>query len=111
MKAERPRRVVWTSVAAGDLERLALYPVAEAPLRATPSSIASLSGPNPCRSFPSGGRIPPELRAVVDRSWREIQEPPWRTVYRILEDVVQVHAILDGRRSLEDILMERLLRT
>lgn len=61
--------------------------------------------------FPERGRTPPELRAIGDRTWLEIQEPPWRIVYRIAgKSTVEIHAVLDGRRSLEDFLTERLLR-
>ena len=60
--------------------------------------------------FSSRGRTPPELRSIGDHTWREIQESPWRLIYRVSAGVVQVHAVLDGRRSLEDILMERILR-
>ena len=37
-------------------------------------------------------------------------ERPWRILYRVAETTVEIHGVLDGRRSLEDILMERLLR-
>jgi hypothetical protein len=51
------------------------------------------------------------LRAIGDQTWLEIQEPPWRIIYRIKDKkTVEIHGVFDGRRSLEDILMERLLR-
>jgi plasmid stabilization system protein ParE len=51
------------------------------------------------------------LRAIGDQTWLEVQEPPWRIIYRIADKkTVEIHAVFDGRRSLEDILMERLLR-
>ena len=56
------------------------------------------------------GRVPPELRGIADRTWLEIQEPPWRILYRLASSHrVEIHGVLDGRRALEDILMERLL--
>jgi plasmid stabilization system protein ParE len=61
--------------------------------------------------FPHRGRTPPELRAIGDQTWRKIQEPPWRILYRIADKkTVEIHGVFDGRRSLEDILMERLLQ-
>ena len=62
-------------------------------------------------SLPNRGRTPPELRSIGERTWRELQEPPWRILYRRLDDTVQIHAVLDGRRNLEDILMERMLKS
>jgi toxin ParE1/3/4 len=105
------RKVVWTQVAASDLERIATYLTAESPLRATAVIDRIVERAESLASLPSRGRIPPELRTIGDRTWREIQEPPWRILYRFLGDVVQIHAVLDGRRSLEDILMERVLRS
>ncbi len=106
----RPLRVVWTTVATDDLERLAVYLVEQSPLRAVAIVDRIVDRAESLANFPGRGRLPPELRAVGDRSWREVQEAPWRIIYRVLDDVVQIHAILDGRRSLEDILMERLLK-
>ncbi len=59
---------------------------------------------------PERGRTPPELRAISDRTWREMQESPWRILYRISGKHVEIHGVLDARRNLEDILMERLLQ-
>lgn len=57
------------------------------------------------------GRIVPELaRLGIDR-WRELIVRPWRIVYRPMENSVRVYAVLDGRRNLEELLIERFLRT
>jgi toxin ParE1/3/4 len=103
--------VVWTEVAADDVERLASYLLDEAPLRAEQILLRIISRGESLEFLPERGRTPPELRAIGDQTWLEIQEPPWRIVYRIASrKTVEIHAVLDGRRSLEDILMERLLR-
>jgi len=44
------------------------------------------------------------------RSWRELIASPWRIIYRIEGRLVFVDLVLDGRRDVEDILMQRLLR-
>ena len=110
MKA-RDLKVVWTAVAAGDLERIATYLVDESPLRAATVVDRIVERAESLANFPNRGRTPPELRTIGDRTWRELQEPPWRIIYRHANDMVQIHAVLDGRRSLEDILMERVLKT
>ncbi len=109
MKA-RGLRVIWTEVATGDLERIAVYLVDESPLRAASIVDRIVARAESLADFPDRGRVPPELRTVGDRSWRELQEPPWRIVYRRLDDGVQIHAVLDARRSLEDLLLERVLK-
>lgn len=106
----RDLKVVWTAVAAGDLERIAAYLANESPLRAATVIDRVVERAESLASLPNRGRTPPELRSIGDRSWRELQEPPWRIIYRRLDEVVQVHAVLDGRRNLEDILMERVLK-
>ena len=103
--------VVWTEVAARDVERLASFLLDEAPLRAEQILFRIISRGESLRILPERGRTPPELRPIGDQTWLEIQEPPWRIIYRIADKkLVEIHGVFDGRRSLEDILMERLLR-
>lgn len=108
--SERRLTVVWTEVAAQDVERLSAYLLDEAPLRPDQIIERIISRGESLGSSPERGRTPPELRAIGDRTWREVQEPPWRLVYRIAGKRVEIHGVLDSRRSLDDILMERLLR-
>jgi plasmid stabilization system protein ParE len=35
---------------------------------------------------------------------------PYRLIYRVERDTVTVLAVFDGRRDLEDVLLDRLLR-
>ena len=108
-----PRRhpVSWTEVAARDLERLAEYLLEESPLRAQSIIDQIVARAASLAQNPGRGRVPPELRSVSGRSWLELQEPPWRILYKVADDSrVEVHGVLDGRRDLEDILLERLLR-
>ena len=101
--------VVWTEVAVRDIERLASWLVHEAPLRAEGILDRIIARAESLDLSPERGRTPPELRTIGDRTWREIQERPWRIVYKIEGKEVQIHGVLDGRRSLDDILLERLL--
>lgn len=102
---------MWTEIASRDVERLASYLLDEAPLRAEQILDRIISRGESPQILPERGRTPPELRAVGDRTWREVEEPPWRIVYRIAgKRTVEIHGVFDGRRSLEDVLMERILR-
>ncbi len=60
--------------------------------------------------FAHRGHIPPELERISVSEYREIHFKPYRIIYQIIESEVFVHCILDGRRNLQDILQERLLR-
>lgn len=56
------------------------------------------------------GRAVPELVRVAVREFRELILKPHRIIYEIVGRQVYVHAVLDGRRDLRDLLAERLLR-
>jgi len=60
--------------------------------------------------MPQRGRVVPELAAVGVHTYRELVVSPWRLVYRISAKTVYVLAVLDGRRNIEDVLLDRLVR-
>ena len=66
--------------------------------------IASLS------ELANRGHTPPELERIGIYEYREIHLKPYRIIYQIIESDVYIHCVLDGRRDLEDLLLERLLR-
>jgi len=59
---------------------------------------------------PSRGRLVPELRDAGVQ-YRELIERPWRVVYRIEPERVFIVAVLDSRRDLQTLLLERLIRS
>jgi len=59
--------------------------------------------------FPDRGRIVPELKAYGILSYRELIISPWRVIYRTSDQKVYVLAVIDSRRSVDDILIERFL--
>jgi len=61
-------------------------------------------------SFPNRGHLPPELERIGVLTYREIHYKPYRIIYQVVETQVYIHCILDGRRSLQQLLEERLLR-
>ena len=60
---------------------------------------------------PERGRIPPELKLLEIEEFLEILYKPYRIIYQIIENKVFVHCILDGRREIQKLLEERLLRS
>lgn len=60
--------------------------------------------------LPRRGHVPPELDRIGVMEFREIRFKPYRIIYEIVGTKVLVHAILDGRRDLQDLLARRLLR-
>lgn len=102
--------VRWAAVARDDLDRAISF-------------IANSSLPNALKvagriealamsltTFPRRGRVVPELERHGIREWLQVTEPPWRLIYRIDKRRVEIVALVDGRRSLEDLLFERLMQ-
>ncbi len=60
--------------------------------------------------MPERGHFPPELLRLGIRAYRELNHKVYRIVYQIVENDIYVHCILDGRRDMQSLLQERLLR-
>ena len=60
--------------------------------------------------FPERGHIPPELIPTGIKNYLEIHFKPYRIIYEIDKKEVYVHLVLDGRRNVQEILSDRLLR-
>ncbi len=61
-------------------------------------------------TLPMRGRVVPELRWHGVMTFLELQERPWRLIYRIDGRIVYVASVVDGRRQIEDLLLDRFLR-
>lgn len=62
------------------------------------------------RTLPLRGHIPPELQDIGVSQFREIRFKPYRIFYSIDRTTVTIHGVLDGRRDMQTLLQERLLR-
>ena len=62
------------------------------------------------KEYPERGHIPPELNLLDIEDFLEIHYKPYRIIYRIIKSEVFIHCIIDGRRDIQKILQERLLR-
>ncbi len=61
-------------------------------------------------TFANRGHVPPELEQIGILDYKEVHYKPYRIIYQIRDSNVYVHCILDGRRDLQQLLQERLLR-
>jgi toxin ParE1/3/4 len=59
---------------------------------------------------PDRGTIPPELRSVGIAEYRELFFKPYRLIFRVIGQNVYIYLIVDGRRDLQTLLEQRLLR-
>lgn len=62
------------------------------------------------QEYPERGHTPPELQLLNILDFLEIHFKPYRIIYRIVKKEVFIHCVLDGRRDMQKILQERLLR-
>jgi len=61
-------------------------------------------------SFPQRGRIVPELKEQGIFQYQELIIHPWRMIFRVSSCTVYVLSIIDARRNVEDILLNRFIR-
>lgn len=61
-------------------------------------------------TMPERGHFPPELERIGIRLYREIHFKPYRIIYAIEGDAVLVYGVLDGRRDMQTLLQQRMLR-
>ncbi|MCD6589102.1 MAG: type II toxin-antitoxin system RelE/ParE family toxin [Candidatus Fermentibacteraceae bacterium] len=60
--------------------------------------------------FPLKGHVPPELERVTVFEYREVRCTSYRIIYRLRNESVFIHCVLDSRRNIQEILHRRLLR-
>ena len=64
---------------------------------------------NTLSHFPERGGYVPELLKNNIKDYRQLIESPWRIIYKINDDIVNVLLIIDSRRNTQDILIEKLV--
>lgn len=62
------------------------------------------------QTYPNRGHVPPELGLIGVDDFFEIIYKPYRIIYQIIGKIVFVHCVLDGRRDIQRLLHERLIR-
>ena len=65
---------------------------------------------NKLEKIPERGHIPPELRQTGIKNYLEIHYKPYRIIYEIDGKLVYIHSVIDGRRNIQEILSNRILR-
>ena len=61
-------------------------------------------------NFPERGSMPSDLLDIGIRDYRQIFFKPYRIIYRVSDKLVIIYGVLDGHRSLQNLLSRRLLR-
>lgn len=106
----RRRRVLWAHSARCDLESIIAYLADRSPQAALATLDRLERKAKSLAVLVDRGRVVPELARLHVREYRELIVPPYRLIYRALGVGVLVLAVFDARRSLEDVLLDRLIR-
>jgi plasmid stabilization system protein ParE len=102
-------KVEWAAVAEADLKQIVDYAAADSQGNALQILKTIRQKASSLYTFPERGRIVPELQGQGINIYRELIVAPWRIVYRISDVTVFVLTVIDTRRNIEDILLNRLL--
>jgi plasmid stabilization system protein ParE len=101
--------VTWSETAERDLLAITEYIAGDSPSRAYDVFEDVRRKASSLHSFPERGRVVSELQEQGITQYRELVIEPWRIIYRISKREVYVLSVLDSRRSVEDILLRRLV--
>ena len=92
----RPRPLRWTEHAVTQLAAIAEYISLDSPVYAEQVIDQIVQRLAQAQAFPESGRTVPESgRADV----RELLESPYRVIYRVRPDAIEVVAVLHGRQQ------------
>ena len=61
-------------------------------------------------SFPKAGKVPPELKPLGAKQYRQIIAGMNRIIYEIRGNDIFIHIIIDTRKDFQSFLTRRLLR-
>ncbi len=101
--------VIWSKAAERDLERIIEFIAIDSPANALKILTKINKKSASLFSFPERGRIVLELQEFNILQYREIIIDPWRVIYKVIEKKVFVVSVIDSRRNVEDILLDRLV--
>jgi toxin ParE1/3/4 len=102
--------VTATQMAEDDLDEIILY-IAEDNVQIALKVLDRLQYKiNSLKYFPERGRRVPELLDKNIKDYRELIETPWRIIYKIENNDVNIITIIDGRRNVQDILTKKLMK-
>ena len=102
-------QVFWTQTAQQDLRKIIAYIAAVSETQARKIYSAIKQKADNLHQIPLQGRIVPELSFFSILIYRELIYRLWRIIYRTEGNKVWVLAVIDGRRNVEDILLDRFI--
>lgn len=101
--------VKWTNTAQRDFSIILEYIYQDSPQNARLVFKSIKLQAQKLDTFPTRGRIIPELRELGVLGYRELIIERWRVMYKIDSKQVYVLAVIDARQNVEDILFHRFI--
>jgi len=101
----------WTANAKNDLLNIVAYIKTDSPNIANDIYQKIREKANSSSFFPLKGRVVPELQKEGITLYREIIVSPWRVIYKVGSDTVHIMAILDSRQNIEELLLQKLIKS
>ena len=101
--------IIWTNAAENDLKSIIEYISVDSPKNALKLLKKIKQRASNLYTLSERGRIVPELQEQGILQYRELVITPWRLIYRIAECEIYVLSVIDSRRNVEDILLNRFI--
>lgn len=106
----RKYQVAWAASAQRDLKQIVEYIAIDSPDNASQILKKIKQKASDLYTMPDRGRIVPELKDQGIQTYRELIVVPWRIIYKISNATVFVLSVIDSRRNVEDILLEKFIK-
>jgi plasmid stabilization system protein ParE len=103
--------VLWTEVAERDLREVIVFIAGDNVQNALHVLENIRDKASSLYTLPERGRVVPELQSNGIFIYRELIISPLRLLYRIADSNVYITAVLDSRRNVEEILLQRLIHS
>jgi len=104
-------KVQWTSNAKEDLLNIVAYIKEDSPTIARDIYEKIKEKAHSSNLFPLRGRVVPELQKEGITMYRELISSVWRVMYKVDNDTVYIMAIFDSRQNVEELLLQKLIRS
>ncbi len=101
--------VIWTASAIDDLDAICSDIAQNSTQQANSKYWNITEQAKALEMFPKKGRIVPELARHNIHTYREHITAPWRILYQIMGKHVYILSVVDGRRDVNDLLLQKFL--
>lgn len=107
---DKKYKILWTEIAEADMSEIIEYIAQDSKNKAIKILAKIKDKTSQLKSFPERGRIVPEFHKFNINSIHELILSHWRIFYKFDGGIVYILGVIDSRRNVEDILLNRFLR-